>query len=125
MAKKKDKVSILGIIFAILISIAITFFKSNQVFSKTNNPIEAYQVYLKGESIGLIKSDKELYDYINKMQKEIMDKYNVSNVYVPNDINVVKDITYEENLSSIANIYNIINEKSPFTIKGYIVTINE
>jgi len=125
MAKKKDKVSILGIIFAILISIAITFFKSNQVFSKTNNPIEAYQVYLKGESIGLIKSDKELYDYINKMQKEIMDKYNVSNVYVPNDINVVKDVTYENNIVSVSNIYNTINQKEPFTIKGYRVLIDK
>lgn len=121
---KNKTITVVGIIIALFLSIMITFFKTNDVFSKSNNPIEAYRVYLKGESIGLIKSDKELYDYINKMQKEIMDKYKVDNVYIPNDIDVSKDITYENNLTTVSNIYNIINDKEPFTIKGYRVLVD-
>ena len=120
----KNNINILGIIVAIFLGIGITFFTTNNVFSKTRMPIEAFKVYLKGESIGLIKSDTELYDYINQMQKEIMNKYKVDNVYIPNDINVEKDITYEENITSVNNIYNIINEKEPFTIKGYRVIVD-
>ena len=122
---RKNNFPILGVIISLIFGIIFAFFKTNQVFSKTKIPTEAYRVYLKGESIGLIKSDKELYNYINKMQKELMEKYNVNNVYVPNDINVEKDITYEENIIFINKIYNIINEKEPFTIKGYKVVIDK
>lgn len=123
--KKKSKTPVLGIIISIVLSIAFTFLKTNNVLSKTKIPTEAYKVYLEGEVIGLIKSDKELYDYINKMQDELMKKYKVDNVYVPNNIQVEKDVTYEDNLTTISGIYNIINEKSPFTIKGYKVLIDK
>ena len=123
--KKKNGLSILGVIIALILSFVFTFFQTNNVFSKRKIPTEGYKVYLQGNSIGLIKSDLELYDYINKMQEELMKKYNVTNVYVPNDIRVEKDVTYEDNISSISNIYNIINEKSPFTIKGYKVVIDK
>lgn len=122
---KNNSFTVIGIIIALIFGVLITFFKTNDVFSKSNIPIEAYRVYLKGESIGLIKSDKELYSYINKMQKELMNKYKVDNVYIPNDINVEKDVTYESNLTTVSNIYNIINEKEPFTIKGYRVLIDK
>ncbi len=125
MENTSEKYPILGIIIALVLGIIFTFFKTNDVFSKSKIPTESFRVYLKGESIGLIKSDQELYDYINEMQKELMNKYNVDNVYVPNDINVEKDITYEENITSISNIYDIINDKSPFTIKGYKVLIDK
>ena len=123
--KKNNNIPILGIVIAIILSIMFTFFKTNDVFSKIKIPIEAYKVYLKGEVIGLIKSDQELYDYINKMQEELMKKYKVNHVYVPNDIKVEKDVTYEDNIISISNIYNIINDKEPFTIKGYKVVIDK
>lgn len=123
--KNPNKMSILGIVFSFVLALAIAFFYTNDVFSKTQTPIEAYRVYLKGESLGLIKSDEELYDYINKMQQSIKDKYNVSKVYVPSDINVEKDVTYEDNISSIESIYNLIDKKSPFTIKGYIAIIDK
>lgn len=125
MKDKKGKYPIFGVIIAIFIAVLITLFTTTNVFSREKVPTESYRVYLKGESIGLIKSDQELYDYINEKQQSLKDKYNVENVYIPNDIKVVKDITYEENLSSINSIYEIINEKSPFTIKGYIVTIDK
>ena len=94
MENKKTKFPVIGTIIAVVLSALITFFTTNDVFSATKNPIEAYRVYLKGESLGLIESDEELYDYINEMQQSLKEEYNVSNVYIPNDINVVKDITY-------------------------------
>lgn len=123
MNSKKNP--ILGIVISIILSLAIIILTTNNVFGNTKTPIESYRVYLKGESIGLIKSDEELYAYINKKQQSVKDKYNVENVYIPNDINVVRDVTYEDNILSVANIYNIINEKSPFTIKGYTVIIDK
>ena len=125
MENKKTKFPVIGTIIAVVLSALITFFTTNDVFSATKNPIEAYRVYLKGESLGLIESDEELYDYINEMQQSLKEEYNVSNVYIPNDINVVKDITYEENIITVEEIYNLINEESPFTIKGYVVTIDK
>ena len=117
--------TIIGIILAVILSIMFSLVKTNEIFKNKKVPITAYKVYLKGESIGLIKSDNELYDYINQMQQELMTKYQVDNVYIPNDINVSKDITYEENLSSVNTIYNIMNDKQPFTIKGYKVLIDK
>ena len=126
MQDKTSKVgSIFGIIFALILGTACTFFGTSNAFGKTKIPVEAYKVYLNGEVIGLIKSNQELYDYINKMQEQLMKQYKVNNVYVPNNINVEKDVTYEDNLTSVSNIYNIINEKSPFTIKGYKVVIDK
>ena len=45
-------------------------------------PQTVYRVYLKGESLGIIKSKKSLEEYIDKKQEEIKKKYNVSKVYV-------------------------------------------
>ena len=67
-SKNNKGITIVGIIIALFFSVFITFLKTNDVFSKSNVPIEAYRVYLKGESIGLIKSDKELYD-LQKQEK--------------------------------------------------------
>ena len=120
---KNNKVSVLGIIISLVIALLITFLESNQ--ESLNSPVEAYRVYLKGESIGLINSETELYSYINEKQQDLKDKYNVNNVYIPNDINVVKDITYEDNITTISDIYESMNKKSPFTIKGYVVTIDK
>ncbi len=122
---KQTKFPVLGVLISFILAIAITFFSANNVLSRTKMPIEAYRVYLKGSSIGLIKSEDELNEYINKMQQAIKAKYNVNKVYIPNDINVIKDITYEENIKSIKEIYDIINKESPFTIKGYIATIDK
>lgn len=123
MNKKENP--ILGVIIAIIISFVITFLGTNDVFGNTKTPIEAYRVYLKGETLGLIKSEEELNNYINQKQQSIKEKYNVNQVYIPNDIKVVKDITYSNNLMTVDNIYNLINKQSPFTIKGYVVTIDK
>ena len=86
-------------------------------------PKELYRVYLKGESIGLIESKKELEDYIDKKQKEIKKKFDVDKVYLPEDLDIEKEKTYDNDISSVKKIYNRIKNISPFTIKGYAIKI--
>ncbi len=108
---------------AILISgLLVTFVKNES--KKNDIPILGYRVYLEGNAIGLIKSKDELNNYINIQQERLKEKYNVDTIYIPNDINIVKEITYENNIDSVESIYNKINALSPFTIKGYQVIID-
>ena len=86
-------------------------------------PQQVYRVYLQGKSLGLIKSKKSLEDYIDKKQTEIKKKYKVDKVYKPDDLDIVKEITYDEKLISVKKIYNKIKDISPFTINGYVITI--
>jgi murein DD-endopeptidase MepM/ murein hydrolase activator NlpD len=93
-------------------------------FSKiSTTPKTVYRVYLKGESLGLIKSKKALEDYIDKKQEEIKKKYNVDKVYVPEELDIVKEITYENNIKTTKEIYEEIKDISPFTINGYSIKI--
>ncbi len=113
---KKNK-----ILMSILLGITIIFSTGFKKFS--NTPIEAYRVYLKGESLGLIKSKLELENFIDKKQKEIKDKYKVNKVYIPTDLDIVKEITYEQDLKTTEEIYELIKDNSSFTIDGYVVKI--
>ena len=89
----------------------------------SNKPKDVYRVYLKGESIGLIKSKKELEKYIDEKQKEIKEKYKVNKVYIPTDLDIVKEITFDDNLKTTQEIYELIKDNSSFTIDGYVVKI--
>ena len=89
-----------------------------------NNPILGYRVYLEGKSIGIIKSRDELNNYINVQQEKLKEKYHVDTIYIPNEIDIVKEVTYENNFDTIEHIYDMINTISPFTIKGYQITID-
>lgn len=120
MKKVKD---IIKIIIALIISFLIVYFVNDK--KDTHDPIIAYRVYLGGESIGLIDSKEALDEYINKQQEKLKEKFKVDKIYIPNEINVVKDITYTDELDSISSVYNKINNISPFTIKGYQVTIDK
>ena len=119
----KGKNIIWLIIAGILSGLIVTMAKNSKV-DNTMIPTEGYRVYLEGKSIGLIKSKDELNEYINVQQEKIKDKYHVDTVYIPNNIDIIKEITYENNFDSISNIYNMINTISPFTIKGYQITID-
>ena len=88
-----------------------------------SSPRTLYRVYLKGESLGLIESKKELEKYINKEQNEIKKRYNVKKVYAPEDLDIEKETTYSNNVKSIKRIYEEIKDISPFTIKGYIIKL--
>lgn len=91
-----------------------------------NNPRQLYNVYLGGKSIGIIESKKELEDYIDQKQSELKKKYNVDKVYAPNDLDIIKEITYNKNISTVEEIYHKIETEkgtSSFTIDGYKITI--
>lgn len=87
-------------------------------------PKEVYRVYLSGDSIGLIESKKELEDYIDKEQEEIKQKYKVDKVYLPKDLDIIKETTYNEEVYSTEYIYNKIKDITPFTINGYVIKIH-
>lgn len=118
----KGKNIIILIIVAILSGLLVNVVKAeNETF---HIPTTGYRVYLEGKTIGFIKSKDELNDYINKQQERLREKYHVEQIYVPNNIDIVKELTYEDSISSVESIYNMINTISPFTIKGYEITID-
>lgn len=119
----KGKNIIWLIIAGIISGLLVTYIKyySND---NTHTPEVGYRVYLEGKAIGLIKSNDELNEYINVQQEKLKEKYNVDKIYIPNNIDIVKEITYADNYDSISNIYDMINTISPFTIKGYQITID-
>ena len=109
----------------ILISLALvlSFFLSSGFSIRKFTPHTVYRVYLKGKSLGLIKSKEQLEEYIDKKQAEIKEKYKVDKVYIPSDLDIVKETTYDNRLTSVEKIYNSIKDISPFTISGYAITI--
>ena len=108
----------------ILCLILIISFIATTGFSiRKFTPHTVYRVYLKGEYLGLIKSKKQLEEYIDKKQAEIKEKYDVDKVYIPSDLDIVKETTYDNRLTSVEKIYNSIKDISPFTISGYAITI--
>lgn len=92
---------------------------------KNNYTQKLYQVYLFGEKIGLITDEKELYDLIDKEQKELKEKYKVDKIYPPNGLDVSPVYTYNKKVNSVEQIYEYIKDKDPFTIEGYEVTIKK
>lgn len=114
-----NKKVILGVIISLIIS-SIALFVS---YKKLYYPVELYHVYIEGKTIGYIESKKELEDYINRVELSIKNKYNVKNVYSPKNLNIVKEMSYNSKASDVKDIYEKIKKISPFTIKGYIVTI--
>ena len=95
-------------------------------FTNINNePHTVYRVYLKGKSLGLIKSKNSFENYIDEKQEEIKRKYNVNKVYAPTDLDIEKEITFSNELKTNKEVYEEIKDISPFTIDGYIVKIKE
>lgn len=130
-----DKKNILIVIVAFVLSCAILVIGSNPntVYAKVlgfnqaiDNPRQLYRVYLAGESIGVIESKADLENYIDEKQKQLKEKYNVEKVYAPNDLDIIKEITYNETISTTEEIYKKIEEikgTSSFTIDGYRINI--
>ena len=107
-------------LISIIISLAIVYISPN---IKTQEPKEVYRVYLKGKSLGLIKSKKALEEYIDKKQASIKKKYGVKKVYAPDELDISKEITYQNDVKDIDYIYKKIKNISPFTIDGTKITI--
>ena len=115
-----DNRSIVFVIAATLLSLGLVMCTT----ANTNKePQEVYRVYLKGKSLGLIESKKSLEQYIDKEQESIKKKYKVDKVYIPEDLDIEKEITYNEKILSTKQIYTKIKDISPFTIDGYTTTI--
>ena len=114
-----NKKDILYTLIALVISSGIFFVE----YKKLSEPQELYRVYLKGETIGYIKNKELLEEYIDNEQITIKEEYNVDKVYLPNDLDIVKEVTYNEEVLTEKEIYEEIKDKAPFTIKGYTITI--
>jgi len=111
-------------IIAIFISLVVSFGLLSLGFTKDIQiPQEVYRVYLEGKSIGLIESKEDLENYINEQQQHLKELYNVDKVYIPQDIDIVKDITFDEKILTIRQIYDKIKDITPFTVNGYKITI--
>lgn len=128
-----NKNEIISVVIAFIVSLAILLVGNNPNLTKylgveTNNaPKELYHVYLSGKSLGVIESKDELENYIDNEQNQLKEKYSVDKVYAPNDLDVVKELTYNEKLVSVENIYKKIEKikgSSSFTIDGYKIIIN-
>lgn len=108
----------------ILILLLITAILSTTGFTMiSKTPKTVYRVYLKGKSLGLIKSKLALEKYIDQEQNAIKKKYGVDKVYVPEDLDIVKEKTYSSDIKTTKEIYNEIRDISPFTISGYSIKI--
>lgn len=119
--KKETKGIIVCSLMTILVGtlLAINFFMEDTY----ETPISIYQVYLDGNKIGLINSKEELYALINEEQSEIKNEYNVDQVYPPKGFQIIKKNTYDDNLTTVEEVYDSIKDEKTFTIKGYTVTI--
>ena len=91
-----NKKDILYVLFALIVSSGMLFVG----YKKPPVPEEVYRVYLKGETIGYIKNKELLEEYIDNEQAEIKDKYKVDKVYLPNELDIVKEVTYNKNIST-------------------------
>jgi len=107
------------IVLALILSSFVFFL----VDTKTIEPKEVYRVYLEGETIGFIHSKEKLEKYIDNEQQDLKDKYKVNKVYTPNSLDIIKEISFTEKISTEEEIYEHIKDIAPFTIKGYAFTI--
>lgn len=115
MNKKRKYLVIMVLLFSIFLT---TGFSKISTSTKT-----VYRVYLKGKSLGLIESKESFENYIDNKQQEIKDIYSVDKVYIPTDLDIVKETTYDKNIKSNKEIYDKIKDISPFTISGYTIKI--
>lgn len=130
-----DKKNILIVIIVFLLSCLLLVIGSNPntlsakilgLESKVESPRQLYNVYLAGKSIGIIESKEALENYIDEKQQELKNKYHVDKVYAPNDLDIVKEITYDNKISTVEDIYKKIENikgASSFTIDGYKIYI--
>ncbi len=82
----------------LLFLMVLSFFLTTGYTSFNANPQTVYRVYLKGKSLGIIESKDSFEDYIDQKQEEIKTKYSVKKVYVPSDLDIVKEITFETDI---------------------------
>ena len=114
-----NKKNILYVLLSLLISSAVFLVG----YQKPSKPVELYHVYLKGDTIGYINNKELLEEYIDNEQIELKEKYKIDKVFLPNDLDIVKEVTYDKKISTEKEIYEKIKGISPFTISGFTITI--
>ena len=130
-----NKKQIIWVLFAFLISLVVVVVGTRPysvyanilgIKTTTKTPKELYRVYLAGESLGVIESKQDLENYIDMKQLKLKEKYGVDKVYAPNDLKIMKELTYNEKISTAEEIYNKLEKikgTSSFTIDGYKIFI--
>lgn len=110
-------------LFVVLIILSIFALGFNSKPSKEPNLY--YQVYLDDEVIGIIESKDKLLKMIDSQGKYIKKKYNTNKVLAPNGLEIKKITTYNPKVDSAEKVYKKIQNKKPFTIPGYQLTLKE
>jgi len=114
--------NILGWVLSILIGVLVFFVGMNT--NSDEMPNRVYKVYLNGQPLGLIASKESLLNIIDEKQKTIKEQYAVSKVHPPSGLEIVEEFTYSTDIKEVSYIYELIENKDPFTIDGYIVNIS-
>lgn len=116
-------------LFSAAITIVVCLFAILPIFEKTIIAKEQaktyYNIYLDGEVIGVVDSKDALEQYINDEQQELKEQFGVNYVHLPQGLFIKQYIGYPKKVSTAKEIYNKIKDEKPFTIKGYVVTINK
>ena len=117
----KLKDNVIALLITIILGVFILFVSTKG--EALVSPLDVFRVYLNGKTIGYIESKDELLSIIDDKQNEIKNKYNIDKVHPPTGLKIEKVSTYNDNISSALNIYQIIEKNEPFTIDGYTITI--
>ena len=113
------KISTILVLILISAGIFVLGFNSDKNYEINTH----YEVYLNAKKMGVLNSADELNKYIDSQNQIIKDKFNVSNVYGPTGIKIVKVNTYSNKVDNVKDVYDAIKKESDFTIDGYEFTI--
>lgn len=122
MNKKEKFISIFITLILSLFAI-IPSFKNN--ITTSIKPQRLFKVYLDGKEIGTISSKDKFKKYIDEDQKDVKEKLGIDLVYLPNNLNIEEYIGFESKLTDEKALYKSIKDKTPFTVKGSIITIKK
>lgn len=120
---QNKKVNMGLVVFTIFVSLAVILLSFSTF--KSNEPMTVYTVYLDGKSIGSIASKDTFNEYVNSKEAELKKKYDVDTVYSPKGVEIKKNITYNNSISSDIEVYNKIISSKKFTVHGYVITITD
>lgn len=109
---------IITLIVCSLTILLLSYNKSNSQQVQTY-----YNVYFNGETIGVVNSEQDLLAYIEKKQEEIKQEYSTTNVYIPNEIDIQKIVSYDKTVDKVEDVYETIDERASFTIDGFQISI--
>lgn len=112
---------VFAILTTIIVGAIVLYFQIS--VKNTKEPKTYYKVYLDGNLVGTIKSKEELETYIDKQNEEYKKEYNVDTIYAPNGLDIKADVLYNDKTEKVEKIYEKIQDKNPFTIRGYQYTI--